>query len=141
MLADCTGINDLFPFRNIPYLVLEALTSVKDFSCLGNQKYLNIIKCDGLSDDAITHFGNIFHLSIVDCHHITHLKGLNNNRFIRVHFCHCVQSTDLPGREYISVSLIGCPWLLNLNITGKVYSLELTKPDRWGKEILARHRC
>jgi hypothetical protein len=138
-LCDCRGVRDVYPFRNVPYLILDKLTSVEDFSCLGNQKYLHIVNCNGLSDEAMTHFGNVFHLFIVDCHQVTHVKGLNNNRFIRFHVCHCIQSVDLPGREYIRVSMTGCPWLLNLNITGKVYSLEVTKSNRWDKEFLARH--
>jgi hypothetical protein len=84
-LRKCSVV-DVSPFKNIPYLDLDTLVNVKDFSCLGNQKYLKVAKCDGLSTDAVSHFGNVFHLCIINCRNVVAAKGLWRNQFLILKF-------------------------------------------------------
>jgi hypothetical protein len=128
---------DLTPFHQIPYLHLEDLPPRANFSCLGAQRYLKICRCYGLTDADIARFGNIFRLSIEDCHKITHVVRLKNNRYLDIFCCNRIITIELPGKDFLRVSIKGCCELRNLNITGKVYSLEVVGNDLWKEELPA----
>jgi hypothetical protein len=123
LLKECFNLSDLTPFKNIPYLDLELLVRVKDFSCLGNQKYLKIAKCDGLTDEAVSHFGNIFHLCVIGCN-ITVVNGLTHNRFIAFESNDSLKEIHLPGTDYICVIVRYCWVHVVVHLTGRIYSLE-----------------
>jgi hypothetical protein len=53
VLNGCLSIKDISPCKNIPYLQLKELSGVQNFACLGNQRYLIIESCPGLSGEAV----------------------------------------------------------------------------------------
>jgi hypothetical protein len=129
LLKECFSLSDLTPFRNVPHLDLELLVRVKDFSCLGNQKYLKISKCDGLTDEAVSHFGNIFHLCVIDCK-ITVVNGLTHNRYIALESNDSLKEIHLPGKDYLCVIVRYCWVPVVVHLTGRVYSLETAENKR-----------
>jgi hypothetical protein len=138
-LQDCRTLTDLTPFQNIPYLQLDNLSKVKSFSCLCNQKYLKISKCEGLTDEAVSHFGNIFHLHIFDCSSITVIKGLTYNRFIIIESNYNLEEIYLSGKDYILVSVKHNWRPVEVHLTGRVYSLEVTDTENCIVEDLKRN--
>jgi hypothetical protein len=138
-LQDCRTVTDLTPFKNIPYLELESLSNARGFSCLGNQKYLKISKCEGLTDEAASHFGNIFHLQIFDCSSINVINGLTHNRFIILESNDKLEEIYLPGKDYILVSVKHNCLPVALHLTGRVYSLEITDTENCIVEDLKRN--
>jgi hypothetical protein len=124
-LKQCWAVKDLSSFRNIPHLHLENFAFVKDFSCLGNQRYLKIIECPRLTDEAVRNFGNVFHLSIVNCDAVSEITGLTNNRYVICKWNRCLTKIHLPGKDYLFVSVRKCYQMVELQITGRVYSLEV----------------
>jgi hypothetical protein len=124
VLRDCSTLTDLEPFKNIPYLHLEILRDVNDFSCLGTQRYLKVARCEGLTDNAVAQFGHIYHLCICYCN-ISVLTGLTHNRFIILESNDSLKEIHLPGQDYIHVTTRCCFNLTRINLTGRVYSLEV----------------
>jgi hypothetical protein len=123
-LSECVSVVDITALKDIPYLFLENLPALEDFSCLGNQKYLKIDCCDYLSNDHVNnHFGNISCLSLEFCQGLTHIKNLTKNRFVQIGFCDCLKEVELSGMEYVTVKLQCCSDLSNVVITGKIHSL------------------
>jgi hypothetical protein len=120
VLKDCSTLDNVHPLKNIPYLHLETLKNVKDFSCLGTQRYLKIARCEGLNDEAVTHFGNISHLSILNCNIITVRTRLTHNRFMILDSNDSLKEIHLPGKDYIHVTARCCFNLTRLNLTGRV---------------------
>jgi hypothetical protein len=47
-LVKCHQITDISPLASVPYLHLERLSEVRDFSCFETQKFLSITSCKGL---------------------------------------------------------------------------------------------
>jgi hypothetical protein len=123
-LGRSPGVEDVSIFQNIPYLTIFSLSSVKDFSSLGKQKYLSIAYCDGLSDEALSGFGNVIRLSIDSCRGISEVKGLEKTQFLQVHGCYELTTVVLAGKDYVQVS-IEKSGLETLEIPGRVYSLEV----------------
>jgi hypothetical protein len=122
-LSELTSLVDLSPFKDIPYLHLSHLSNVKDFSCLENQKYLKISQCDGVTDEAVSRFGNIFSLTIFGCG-ISVVKGLTHNTFISFESNFKLKEIHLPGKDYVCVS-VKKSWLpVVVFLTGRIYSLE-----------------
>jgi hypothetical protein len=128
-LNNCSTLMDVQCFKNIPCLHLESLIYVEDFSCLGNQRYLKISKCDGLNDEAVSHFGNIYHLCIFNCK-IAIVKGLTHNQFIILDSNYSLKEIFLSGKDYIHVSARYCLYQVKIHLTGRVYSLEVTELGR-----------
>jgi hypothetical protein len=124
-LQNSPGIEDVSIFQNIPYLTLSDLSSVKDFSSLGKQKYLSLSHCDGLSDEHLSGFGNVFRLSIFGCRGISEVKGLEKNKFLLIHSCYQLTTVILSGKDYVQVSIRECFQLGKLELSGRVYSLEV----------------
>jgi hypothetical protein len=48
ILRECLSLKDITPFKDIPYLELQRLDDVKDFTSLGNHRCLIISECPGL---------------------------------------------------------------------------------------------
>jgi hypothetical protein len=128
-LKDCSTLIDLQPFRNVPYLHLETLRYAKDFSCLGNQRYLKISRCEGLNDEAVSHFGNIYYLCIFNCN-VSVIEGLTHNRFIILDSNDKLKEIYLPGDDYILVAARYCFNFARIHLTGRVYSLEVSELGR-----------
>jgi hypothetical protein len=128
-LKDCSTLIDLQPFKNVPYLHLESLRYAKDFSCLGSQRYLKISRCEGLNDEAVSHFGNIYHLCIFNCN-ISIINGLTHNRFIILDSNDKLKEIYLPGKDYIHVAARYCFNLARIHLTGRVYSLDISELGR-----------
>jgi hypothetical protein len=138
VLDDCYEITDIIPFKDIPYLELMQLPEVTDFSALGNQRYLMIWECPGLSDEAVSGFGNVFHLHIFNCENLTEVKNLQGkNKFLTLDSCFGLQSVELSNQDYIHVNIIQCG-LDNFKIYGTVYSLEMAITKRWTKATIPR---
>jgi hypothetical protein len=135
-LKECSTLTDLTSFKNVPYLHLSALTNVKDFSCLGNQKCLKISRCEGLTDEAVSHFGNIFRLCIVDCNNIVALKGFAHNQLLFFKSNDRLKEIHLSGKDYIFVSVTINWQLTKMHLTGRVYSLEATESEKFSVESL-----
>jgi hypothetical protein len=125
-LQECWSLSDISPFKDVPFLQLEILMKVKDFSCLGNQKYLKIAQCPGLTDEAVSHFGNVYHLCIVGCS-IGVVKGLTHNRFLKFESNVYLKEVYLTGKDYILVCFQFCGNQMKVHLTGRIYSLEFTE--------------
>jgi hypothetical protein len=137
-LNRCLSITDISPFKDIPYLELLVLPEVRDFSSIGNQRYLAISKCLGLSDEAMSGFGNVFHLRISDCDNITEVRNLQDkNKFLFLSFCRRLKSVELSNQDYIYVN-INRITLDNFKILGRVYSLDFTLNERWTRDMIPR---
>jgi hypothetical protein len=131
VLKDSSTLVDLQPLQNIRYLRLESLRYMKNFSCLGkHQKYIKISSCPGLTDEAVNnHYGNVYHLCITNCR-IRIIKGLTHNRFINLDSNDQLIEIDLPGKDYIRVTARYCFNLTRIQLTGIVYSLEVSDRGR-----------
>jgi hypothetical protein len=139
ILDSCSSIRDISPCKDIPYIELRHLTGVKDFSCLGNQRYLMIFDCQGLFSEAVKGFGNIFNLHIHSCHNINEITNLNgNNQYLTLNSCGELRSVELSQRDFLSVKILKCNHLHAFRILGTVYSLEFTFNKRWTKEMIPR---
>jgi hypothetical protein len=125
-LADCQCVSDLSPLKDVPYLKLNSLTAVKDFSSLGKQRYLEIVSCDGLQNNHIRNFGNIFQLRIYACAEITIVENCNHNRYLGFYYCPALLEVVLTGVEYISVVISDCSELLYVDVIGRVYCLDVS---------------
>jgi hypothetical protein len=134
-LIEPTGNIDITPLRNVPYLHLEGLPILTDLSCFGNQRYLNICGCTGLSNEAVRNFGNVFHLSIRNCIGITEIIGLTNNSKVNIDSCHLLKKLDLRGKDYISVSVLKCNDLNDFRVSGRIYYLEFLRNTPWEKSL------
>jgi hypothetical protein len=137
VLIEPTGTTDITPLRNIPYLHLEGLPILTDLSCLGKQRFLDIYRCSGLSNETVRNFGNVFHLSIRDCVGVTEIVGLANNSKIYLHGCDLLQRVDLRGNDYISVSVLKCNDLNDFSASGRIYYLEFLRSTPWEKSMFA----
>jgi hypothetical protein len=134
----CTTRN--LPFKDIPYLQLMKLPEVKDFCSLGNQRYLMIDDCPGVSSEAVSGFGNVFHLHVCRCHNIMEVHILQgNNQFLVLNSCFGVKSVKLSHHDYIHVKIIDCNGLVDFKNHGSVYSLDFTLNKRWTKEAIPRN--
>jgi hypothetical protein len=130
------GPTDITPLRNIAYLHLEGLSRVKSLSCLGHQRYLRIVRCDGLSNEAVNqHFRNVFHLFIDNCKNITEVVGLTNNSKIDIYGCQRLKRVVLHGKSYIYVSISDCDELTDFSGSGTIYSLRFVNNERCGKAL------
>jgi hypothetical protein len=137
-LNHCLSITDIIPFKDIPYLDLVYLPEVKDFSSLGSQRYLAIFKCQGLSDEAMSGLGNVFHLRIYECDKMTEVKHLlGKNQFLFLSFCRGLKSVELSNQDYLHVTIHRLI-LDNFKIHGTVYSLNFTYNAQWTKEMIPR---
>jgi hypothetical protein len=137
-LNDCYLIRDISPFKDIPYVELIQLSGVRDFSCLGSQRYLKVDDCPGLSNEAMRRFGNVFQLCISNCYNITEVSNLlGNNRFLTLESCCALKSVELSNEDYIHVTINRIN-LDNFNILGSVYSLDFNLNERWTKETIPR---
>jgi hypothetical protein len=136
-LNTCPSITDITPFKDIPYLELANLSDVDDFSCLGNQRYLKIDGCHGLSDKAANGLGNVFHLDISSCRNITEFVPLNgSNKFLTLNNCFGLRSVELSNQDYFYVKIMDCSSIFNFKIHGKVYSLVFALNEQWTKETI-----
>jgi hypothetical protein len=139
VLNSCPSITDIIPFKDIPYLELIRLSEVKDFSSLGNQRYLKIEDCQELSNEAVSGLGNVFHLYISHCHLITEVRNLNGKiEFLTLRFCLGLKSVELSEKDYIYVRIFDRINLDNFSILGSVYSLNFSFSERWTKETIPR---
>jgi hypothetical protein len=134
-LSELTSLSDLSPFKDIPYLDLAHLSNGRDFSCLGNQRYLKIAQCDGVTDEAVSHFGNISHLSFFGCG-ISVIKGLTHNMFISFESNLKLKEIHLQGKDYIRVSVKRSWPPVAVYLTGRIYSLEIADNKRCSVEGL-----
>jgi hypothetical protein len=139
VLSNCSSITDLSPFKDIPYLELIRLSEVNDFSCLGNQRYLKIEDCQGLSDQAVRGLGNVYRLYISHCHVITEVRNLHGKiEFLTLRFCLGLKSVELSEKDYIYVRIFDRINLDNFSILGSVYSFNFSFSERWTKETIPR---
>jgi hypothetical protein len=131
-------ITDISLLKDVPYLILHDLTEVEDFSCLGNQRYLNIAYCPELKDDDFDHLGNVFSLLISNCRDITTIRGnqLLNNRMLSINFCGGLREVELSGQNYIQVSFKYCHPSSRVTVSGRVYSLYISK---FGEDVHYEH--
>jgi hypothetical protein len=136
-LNNCPSITDIGPFKDIPYLELANLSDVDDFSSLGSQRYLKVDCCQGLSDLAVSRFGNVFHLDISNCRNLTKFIPLNgSNKFLTLNNCFGLRSVELSNQDYIHVKIIDCSGIFNFHIHGSVYSLDFALSEQWTKEMI-----
>jgi hypothetical protein len=122
-LSHLKQLTDISPIATIPYVELNTLPNVTNFSCLGIQKYLDISYCPGLAGDALDGFGNILHLKFFFCDHIGLVYNLVNTKIISFTFC-SLQYLQLPG-DHDFVHIKDCYNLKEIDITGNVYSLSV----------------
>jgi hypothetical protein len=137
VLIEPTGDMDIRPLRNIPYLHLEDLQAATDLSCLGNQRCLHIVRCHGLSNEAVKNFGNVFQLSIWDCNGVSEVVGLNNTGKLELHDCQQLKKVDLRGNDYISVYVLLCNDLDDFRASGRIYYLKFARGTPWRKSLFA----
>jgi hypothetical protein len=122
MMLSQSPVEDISPLWNIPYLQLEVLPNVLDFSCLGNQKFLLISNCDHLSDQVISDkFGDICSLTIDTCNEITEIKNLTHNRYLSITSCLSLKRIELAGVDYVNVEVTTCYEISSVVISGKIY--------------------
>jgi hypothetical protein len=102
------------------------LPEVKDFSSLGNQRYLVICQCEGPSNEAVKGFGNVFHLHITSCNNVIEFKNLHgkNNKILTFISCLGLRLLELSEQEYLRVIIRNCSGLDDFKIYGTVYSLD-----------------
>jgi hypothetical protein len=139
-LTDGSSITEIIPFKNVPYLHLQWLPEVKDFSSLGNQRYLMICHCEGPSNEAMKGFGNIFHLYITSCNNVTEIENLrgHKNKILYLGDCLGLRLLELSEQDYIQVNIRSCSNLDDFKIHGTIYSLFFTLNERWTKETIPR---
>jgi hypothetical protein len=127
-LVKCHQITDISPLASVPYLHLEKLSEVRDFSCFEIQRFLSIISCKGLKNPQLVNFGKIFELHLSDCPNITKLKNWkeNRNKVLIVAYCEALTEIELKGEDYLKVTICLCNRLSKLNIEGQIYSLHLS---------------
>jgi hypothetical protein len=139
LVLDYCAVTDISSCKDIPYLELRHLSRVKDFSPLGNQRYLMIWECQALSSDAVRRFRNVFYLHIYRCHKVNEVGYLNgNNKYLILKSCGGLRSVELAKEDYISVKILKCNYLDNFKIIGTVYALGFTINERWTKDMIPR---
>jgi hypothetical protein len=133
-----SSLTDISPFKDIPYLQLQCLPNV-NFSCLGNQRFLMISQCPGLSSEDVRGFGNVFHLWIFKCHSLKDVStSKGRSKFLIVDCCSGLESVTLSESDYFQVRILKCNSLGNFRIQGTVYSLDFPLNARWTIDRIPR---
>jgi hypothetical protein len=99
VLKDCPCIKSISPLRTVPYLTLDELPRVKDFSCLGeHQKYLKIGSSFHLHNDVVDDkFQRINTLELENCPGVTKIDGLSENKFLSISHCSGFKGAQAEG--------------------------------------------
>jgi len=125
-LSECSGVSDISALKDVSYLELHGLPAVKDFSCLGKQKFLRISYCPRLDDEAVNNsFGTVDCLHINYCENITKMVNLKENRYVYVSGCDYLTVVELHGDQYVEADFQRCWNVASVKVSGLVYSLKV----------------
>jgi hypothetical protein len=84
-LEYCSWLYDITPLADVPYLRLSLCDNIKDYSCLGKQRYLALENQNSLKNSDLHYFSNVYSLTIKWCKLISDISMLKNNVILVLH--------------------------------------------------------